>query len=146
MQSFLFIILIELCLFDAKQYAMSNTIPPRHLWTRRTFFKQSLLVSAVLPFGGLLRVNSNFPIVETENGRVRGMSVSGIHTFRGIPYGADTSGSNRFMPPKSPAGWSEVMDAFAYGPAAPQAPINPTDAYGQSVNWDMHVKTGISVP
>ncbi len=112
---------------------------------RRSFLKRSFLLSAALPFHGLIpRSADNFPIVQTQDGSVRGMTVSGIHTFRGIPYGADTSGPNRFMPPNPPVAWSEVRDAFAYGPAAPQAPINPTDAYGQSVNWDMHVKTGVS--
>lgn len=85
-----------------------------------------------------------FPVVETQYGRVRGMEVAGIKTFRGIRYGADTSGPNRFMPPLKPEEWSGVHDAFAYGPAAPQTPGNPTDEYTQAVEWDAHVKSGIS--
>jgi para-nitrobenzyl esterase len=37
-----------------------------------------------------------------------------------------------------------VADAFAYGAAAPQTPGNPTDPYTQAVEWDAHVKSGIS--
>jgi para-nitrobenzyl esterase len=48
------------------------------------------------------------------------------------------------MPPVKPSPWSEIHDALAYGPAAPQNPGNPTDPYTQSVEWDAHVKTGIS--
>src|SRR6185503_3291389 len=41
--------------------------------------------------------------VETTSGVVRGMANTGIKIFRGIPYGADTGGKNRFMPPRKPA-------------------------------------------
>jgi len=85
-----------------------------------------------------------WPVVETTYGKLRGMDVAGIKTFRGIHYGGDTGGAGRFMPPTAPARWTGVRDAFAYGPAAPQGPINPNDAYGQSVRWDQHVKTGVS--
>src|SRR5262245_51863791 len=40
--------------------------------------------------------------VETTNGAVRGIANGNIKLFRGIPYGADTGGKNRFMPPKKP--------------------------------------------
>ena len=39
-------------------------------------------------------------IVETQCGKVRGFTRNGIHTFKGIPYGASTAGKNRFMPPQ----------------------------------------------
>ncbi|RYY19145.1 MAG: carboxylesterase/lipase family protein, partial [Sphingobacteriaceae bacterium] len=38
------------------------------------------------------------------------------------PYGADTSGENRFMPPKKPIPWNEVKDCLVYGPISPQRP------------------------
>ena len=44
----------------------------------------------------------NGSIVETQCGKVRGFTRNGIHTFKGIPYGAPTAGKNRFMPPKKP--------------------------------------------
>src|ERR1044071_3810587 len=54
--------------------------------------------------------------VETTSGVVRGMANTGIKIFRGIPYGADTGGKNRFMPPRKPAPWAGVRNSIGYGP------------------------------
>jgi para-nitrobenzyl esterase len=65
-------------------------------------------------------------IAETRHGRVRGFEKSGIKIFKGIPYGADTGGENRFKAPQAPQAWSGIRDAFMYGPACPQmAPLPP---------------------
>ena len=37
-----------------------------------------------------------------------------------MPYGADTSGANRFMPPRKPKPWSDVFPALWWGNTAPQ--------------------------
>src|ERR1700679_3295899 len=60
-------------------------------------------------------------IVETANGKVRGRSIAGIHSFLGLRYGASTEGRNRFMPPQKPQPWSGIQDAFSYGNSAPQS-------------------------
>ena len=59
-------------------------------------------------------------VVETAFGRVRGTVEEGVHIFKGIPYGADTSGAGRWMPPRDPAPWPGVRDALAYGSSAAQ--------------------------
>ena len=68
----------------------------------------------------LLQVGEDVAVVETTNGRVRGYVLRGIHHFLGIPYGADTSGANRFMPPQKPKPWTDVYPALWWGNSAPQ--------------------------
>jgi para-nitrobenzyl esterase len=67
---------------------------------------------------------STYVIAETTSGRVRGSLKEGIHIFKGIPYGADTGGARRFMPPAPRAAWTGVRDALEYGPSAPQTDPN----------------------
>jgi para-nitrobenzyl esterase len=80
--------------------------------------------------------------VETTNGFVRGMANTGIKVFRGIPYGADTSGKNRFMPPRKPAAWTGARLSIGYGPISPQTPSSYRSDYGQLIMWDRHVGCG----
>jgi para-nitrobenzyl esterase len=100
--------------------------------TRRDFLKH---VSAFAVYGGVLLPNPNGPdtkyvIAETSSGKVRGVD-NGIKIFKGIPYGADTSGANRFMAPAARANWSGVRDALEYGHSAPQRdPSAPPPATG----------------
>jgi para-nitrobenzyl esterase len=91
-------------------------------YTRRDFLKR---LSAVAISGGffLHKLNAQdakFVIAETSFGKIRGVDNNGIKVFKGIPYGASTAGTNRFMPPAEPADWSGVRDALAYGHSAPQ--------------------------
>ena len=90
--------------------------------TRRNFLKH---VSALAVSGGFVLQELNaqdtkFVIAETAFGKIRGVDNNGIKIFKGIPYGASTAGTNRFMPPADPADWSGVRDALTYGHSAPQ--------------------------
>ena len=90
--------------------------------SRRDFLKA---ISALAVSGGILLQDSyaqddSFVVAETALGKLRGVDRNGVKIFKGIPYGASTSGANRFMAPAEPADWSGVRDALAYGPSAPQ--------------------------
>jgi len=77
-------------------------------------------VEAATP-GGSIVVSDRNAVVSTTAGKVRGFTRSGIHTFKGIPYAADTAGAGRFAPPARPTGWTGVRSALSYGPTCPQA-------------------------
>ena len=64
------------------------------------------------------------PVVEIGSGRIRGAVQAGVRAFRGIPYGADTTGANRFLPARAPQPWTGVRDMAAFGPRAFQ-PFRP---------------------
>ena len=68
----------------------------------------------------LLLVGDNIALTETQYGKVRGYVLRGIHYYLGMPYGADTSGANRFMPPQKPKPWTDVFPALWWGDSAPQ--------------------------
>jgi len=68
----------------------------------------------------LLQVGDEIAVTDTQYGKVRGYVLRGINYFLGIPYGADTSGANRFMPPQRPKPWSDVYPALWWGNSAPQ--------------------------
>ena len=68
----------------------------------------------------ILFIGDNIAIANTVYGKVKGFILRGITQFRGIPYGADTSGKNRFMPPQKPEPWSDVRPAVWWGNTAPQ--------------------------
>ncbi|MBI1359269.1 MAG: carboxylesterase family protein [Alphaproteobacteria bacterium] len=78
-----------------------------------------------------------FPVVETTEGKYRGTAVGGVNHFKGVRYGADTSGKNRFMPPQAPPKFRGVRDATDYGQFAPQMPAARTADYTGLIFFDV---------
>jgi para-nitrobenzyl esterase len=78
-----------------------------------------------------------FPIVETAEGRLRGLVSGGIKVFKGVPYGADTSGKNRFLPPQPVKKWAGVRDALDYGNVCPQTPGDRRSDYANLIQLDI---------
>jgi para-nitrobenzyl esterase len=77
-----------------------------------------LLVSALSASRARVQSAAPGPVVETAAGRLRGRPREGVVTFKGIRYGASTTGVNRFQPPVRPQPWTGIVDAFEYGPRA----------------------------
>ena len=70
--------------------------------------------------GQILFIGDKIAVAETTNGKVRGFIHKDIYNFLGIPYGANTTGKNRFMPPQKPDAWKEVYPAVYWPNSAPQ--------------------------
>lgn len=68
----------------------------------------------------VLFIGDDIAIANTAFGKVRGYQLNGIYTFLGVPYGENTTGKNRFMPPQTPQKWEGIKDTIWWGNTAPQ--------------------------
>lgn len=100
-----------------------------------------LFSTAALAATPLLRAHAGeadyFPIVTTANGKVRGLVSGGVAVFKGLQYGADTGGRNRFLPPQPVKKWSGIRDALDYGNIAPQIPADRRRGYADLILNDI---------
>src|SRR4051812_3795400 len=76
-------------------------------------------------------------VAKTEYGKVRGFLDGGVLTFKGIPYGQNTGGENRWLPAKAPKPWTGEYPALIYGANCPQR-LHDYTAIEQSFlqDWD----------
>jgi para-nitrobenzyl esterase len=76
-------------------------------------------------------------VAKTQYGKVRGYVDAGVLTFKGIPYGQNTSGENRWLPAKPPKAWEGEYPALIYGANCPQR-LHDYTAIEQSFlqDWD----------
>lgn len=106
---------------------------------RRFFMAGTAAVTGLLTLPGRGFADSAlFPVVDTAQGRLRGAHAAGITSFKGIRYGAPTSGANRFMPPQPVEPWAGVKDALYFSHAAPQMPNGRAFAYDDLIVFDRH--------
>ncbi|NMO16605.1 carboxylesterase family protein [Pyxidicoccus fallax] len=59
-------------------------------------------------------------IIETDKGRIKGTTEERVHVFKGIPYAAPPVGDLRWRPPQEVTAWTDVRNAYTFGPACPQ--------------------------
>jgi len=76
-------------------------------------------------------------VAKTQYGNVRGYVDGGVLTFKGIPYGQDTGGENRWLPAKPPVPWKDDYPALIYGANCPQN-LHPWTSIEQTFlqDWD----------
>lgn len=123
---------------------------------RRTFFKTMGAGAAGMTLGSsalsmasctsgavendeqILFIGDNIALADTQYGKVKGYMLRGIYYFLGMPYGANTTGANRFMPPRKPEPWTDIYPAVWWGNSAPQIMENRYANRYQSFadNWN----------
>lgn len=95
-------------------------------WSRRSVLRHvgaAFTVGAGVRWASLGRaaeLSEPSPVVSTTGGQVRGRRAAGVCAYRGIPYGAPTGGSARFLPPSRPASWTGIRELTDCGPPCPQ--------------------------
>ena len=76
-------------------------------------------------------------VARTQYGKVRGFVDGGVFTFKGVPYGADTGGQNRWLPAQPVKPWDGERPTLVYGANCPQH-LHDFTAIEQSFiqDWD----------
>lgn len=101
---------------------------------RRSLLAGGAALTAV-SFAGASRAQEAalFPVVQTAEGRLRGLVSGGINVFRGVRYAESTAGANRFMAPQKLKGWTGVRDALTFGQISPQVPADRRRDYADLI-------------
>ena len=95
----------------------------------KNFFKRifalalsAALSGALLPGGQSLfaQERPRPQVVQTSQGKIRGLFVGGVYRFLGVPY---ASAKERFVPPVQAAPWNGVRDATKHGAICPQGTL-----------------------
>ncbi len=59
-------------------------------------------------------------VAKTQYGKVRGFIEDDVFTFKGVPYGQNTGGENRWLPAQPPKPWDDERPTLVYGGNCPQ--------------------------
>ncbi|MGY1593491.1 carboxylesterase/lipase family protein [Geodermatophilus sp. SYSU D00708] len=90
----------------------------RHLLATPAAVLAGVLVAVGAPAGTAALAapqSDDPPVVDTEQGAVRGIRAEGVESFLGIPYAAPPVGDLRWTPPQPAAPWDGVRPAEQFG-------------------------------
>ncbi len=82
-----------------------------------------LFVTHITTAFSQLNSDTTPPRATVANGVLEGVNVSGIRTFKGIPYAAPPVGNLRWREPQPAKDWTGVRKADHFGPRAMQLPL-----------------------
>jgi para-nitrobenzyl esterase len=68
------------------------------------------------------------PVVTTASGKLQGVAIDGVESFKGIPFAAPPVGPLRWRAPQPAPGWHGVRQADAFGSDCMQQPFAGDDA------------------
>lgn len=77
-------------------------------------------------------------IRQTAYGAVKGAENDGVLTWKGVPYGGDTSGEHRFKAPIDPEKWKGERDATKSGQVALQSSTDGVIGSENALNLDIY--------
>lgn len=63
-------------------------------------------------------------VYHIDSGPIRGLVENDVMVFRGVPFGAPTSGANRWRAPQTVTPWKNTLDCFTNGHVCPQLDVN----------------------
>ena len=108
---------------------------------RRAFVRGAGLLCAGMWVSPALAISEAelFPVATTRYGKIKGITWSGIHAFKGVPYGASTAGKKSWKAPQPPASWRGERECFDYGVISPQVTTDRRSEYSTLIMWDRHV-------
>ena len=75
---------------------------------------------------------------QTAYGAVKGAENDGVLTWKGVPYGGDTSGEHRFKAPTDPEKWKGERDATKSGQVALQSSADGVIGSENALNLDIY--------
>lgn len=87
---------------------------------------------------GQFKPSADLTIRQTAYGAVKGAESDGVLTWKGVPYGGDTSGENRFKAPQNPEKWSGERDAIKSGSVALQSSADGVVGSEDALNLDIY--------
>ncbi len=82
------------------------------------------LVGAYKPSFHLPRSASSSPVINTTYGYVQGGPSeyrTGVTSYKGVPFAAPPTGSNRWNAPQAPAQYNSTLNATTFGPQCAQS-------------------------
>ena len=91
----------------------------------------ALLLSVVVLCAVHVRGGNTAPdIVNITTGSILGVRnyTSNVRYWRGVPFGANTNGTNRFLPPKPATSWTGVRNCTVDGPGCMSSGHGTDDA------------------